>query len=185
MRWWAEFQQRRVENGTIAGYRAKMRPIAARFDRELRQLAKAKGSCSDEYQSLYQQMLFELSEYGDAVEAIETEQLLRIAGRYFITIADIGTPPEPDDSWWKTGNFGDRYIMDEGRQRLEKLIREGKKQTAKDFRERCTFLFSIAIGILGIALTIYNTFLVPSKISSLEERVKIIERQVVPDIRMK
>jgi hypothetical protein len=84
---------------------------------------------------------------------------------------------ENRDVW--QGNFAP-HLADDVYNQLHRAVKAAQKEHGKETRERVVFGSSIFAGIAGLVIGIYRTFIAPSTIDKLEERILKLERQLKP-----
>ena len=128
----------------------------------------------DEVESRWQH---EASQFSDALEALDTEELLKRARKHH-----IDTPPRPvvrdvftrESGAWIIGEFGDDYLKPEAFRNLEATVRDKEKEDGKYLRERWQFWVGVGGTILGLALSFFNVFVASKSVSDLRREVELI-----------
>jgi hypothetical protein len=118
-----------------------------------------------------------LSEFTDENHAIESKRLLEEARKYMLDLSDVGNS-EFDETHWDQGKWGHVFLSYQSTQKLRKLLYKAKLEHDKHVREKWTFRFGIAAGLVGLLLTAYQVVLLNPRLSDLSARTAAIEKRL-------
>lgn len=122
-----------------------------------RQLAVARGKDDEqEVERLKSELGFRRSEYTDALLGMESRALVEEARRLDIYLTDMPSTNAGED-YWEQSHF-DEYLQPEARRFLGRRIREERGARWKTRMEVYALTISFWFGLMGIALTVYNTW---------------------------
>jgi hypothetical protein len=117
--------------------------------------ARAKDD-EEEVQRLKSEFGFHRSEYTDELLGMESRALVEEARRLDIYLTDMLSTNAGED-YWEQGHF-DEYLQPEARRFLGRRIREERGARWKTRMEVYALTISFLFGLMGIALTAYNTW---------------------------
>ena len=128
------------------------------LNHELRlQLAAARGKDDEEqFQRLKSELGFRRSEYTDELLGMESRALVEQARRLDIYLTDMPST-NAGEGYWEQGHF-DEYLKPEARRFLGRRIREERGARWKTRMEVYALTISFLFGLMGIALTAFNTW---------------------------
>jgi hypothetical protein len=110
-----------------------------------------------ERQKLAAELNSQLWEWGDWLQSIEDNELIKQAKNMEIDLDGIPFP-EPDEfqqpGYWKQGTFGNELLYTESRQAIRKAVRERMPAYRKERREQVQFYWSLFIGAMGTIIAL-------------------------------
>lgn len=88
---------------------------------------RKRSKTQEEKRGLWEQEEFEASEYHGRREMILTRRLLAKARKFHLSLEDLPIPSN-QDSHWKMGDFGHRYLSDRSYAALHRAIWQARKE---------------------------------------------------------
>lgn len=155
--WWGFVSRLPFKLEMLARWRSAQATLNT-LNHEFRlQLAAARGKDDEEeVQRLKSEFGFRRAEYTDELLGMESRALVEEARKLDIYLTDM-PPTNAGEGYWEQGHF-DEFLQPEARRFLGRRIREERGALWKTRREAYALTISFLFGLMGIALTAYNTW---------------------------